>query len=372
MVAGCSLGEAQPLDPAISRRIGDLKARLMEHPGDPNLLSDLGAAYADGGRLFEAADAYQEAIDHGANTPKTHAGLAETYLRVGYVSRSVDELRSCMTLDRSSPDCLFALAHLFEAEGSPQGLKEARTSLQQFLTLAPQHPRRAEAEKALERVEARIGQANADEGKADPSIPAHAQIGQEEGGEAEGLDQGSELPPGHPSTGAQLPAGHPSTGGAEAPPQPGSADMIPGHENRAGDGSEVGALNPFGAALAKAYAAVRANDPATAEKSFREALALKANDPTALSGLAQTLLVEGKKDDAAKAAEDAVSIDPGDPQTRFTYGYVMFKLQRNMKRALETWEGLERDEPEYAKKSGVTDMLAKLKAGAAGAKPSTP
>jgi cytochrome c-type biogenesis protein CcmH/NrfG len=361
-LAACNVGEQTALDPTVARRIAELRSRTLADPADSKALAELGTAYADGNRLFDAADSYQAALDHGARDAKTHAGLADVYLRLGYIARSVDELRGCMTIDRSNPDCLLALAKLFESEGSPSGLKEARRSIQALLAAAPSHPRRAEAEKALERIEARLG-AVKDEPDAPSNIPEHAHGGAPADDEGE-VEEGA-LPPGHPAMGGRsgeaLSPGHPPAQGEDAT-KPG-ADTIPGHDAKGG--SEVGELNAFGVALQKAFNAVRTNDAPGAEKAFRAALALRPKDPTALSGLAQSLLAQSKLEEAAKTAEEALATDPRDPQARFTFGFIMLKAGKNLERGIKEWESLARDEPEYAKKMGITEMLAKIKAGAA-------
>ena len=109
---------------------------------------------------------------------------------------------------------------------------------------------------------------------------------------------------------------------------------------------------------------MHASDPPAAEKAFREALALRPKDSTALSGLAQALLAQSKRSEAAKAAEEALAADPKDPQARFTFGFVMLKTGSSVDRALKEWEALAKDEPDYAKKMGVLDMLAKIREGA--------
>lgn len=369
-LAACTFDQPAAPEPSVTARLAEARAAVQQSPGDPRQLLALAEATADAGRLFEAADAYVNAIDHGAPATAAHAGLSRTYLRLGYVSRAVDELRACMTADRGSPDCLFGLATLFEAEGSEPALREARSSLQQMLSIAPQHPHATEARAALERIIARVGPEKPGEGHpgmhGDVGVAGAGGHGADgHGADGHGAESGTAgggegaMPDDsvHRGLGGGAPGAEDAENGAA-----GGHDDIPGHEHvtKAGD-PEVGELNAFGAALQRAFAAIRKQDPAAAEKAFREALELRPKDPTALAGLAQTLAIAGKVEEATKTAEAALAADPKDAQVRWTFGFVMVKARKNLDRAVAAWEALAKDDPEFARRVHVPELLIELK-----------
>jgi cytochrome c-type biogenesis protein CcmH/NrfG len=336
-LTACQLDRAGSTDPQLAERIAQKRSALSKSPGDAQLLTELGELYSASGSLFEAADAFQGAIDHGAKSADVHAGLANAYLRLGYVARSVDELKACMTLDHNNPGCVFTLGNLFYTEGSPEGLRESRRSLRQFLSIAPNHPKAAEAQAMVEQIDSKLGP---DTGA--PTAP-HGELHAASPPAAEGEEE--EAPP------EETPAGHGS-----------SAAMIPGHDtiDKAG-GEPVGELNPYGQALGKAFAAQDRNDAKGAEAGYREALQIRAGDSLAMSGLANALLIQGKNDEAQRAAEEAYAKAPQDSQVRWIYGLVALKTRKNTDKGVAAWEALAKDDPELAGKLHIPETLAALK-----------
>lgn len=337
-------------DSPAARHAAEAKARVAQKPNDPALLLELAAAYAEDHRTFDAADTYQLAIDQGAKTAQAYAGLAETYLELGYIPRMVEQLRQCMSIDRNDPDCLFALGSLFQADGSPDGLREARRTWRQILAAAPSYRRAATVKSMLEQADARLG----------PETEADARLGPHGGALQEGGDESADRAHAHAgdSESQSAAGGHGAASGAAQ----GSPETIPAHAARGvTEDQPVGDLNPFGEALRRAYEAVRKNDPPAAEKAFGEALAIRPEDPSALSGLAQALLAQEKVDEAVQAARRGIAADPKDPQARWTYGLVMLKAKRDLEGALSAWETLIKDEPEYANRLRLPEMVARLK-----------
>jgi cytochrome c-type biogenesis protein CcmH/NrfG len=336
LVACSDVRKVESKDPALERRIAELRAKLEQRPEDVAVLIEIGEAYAAADRVFEASDAFLRATELDQQNVRARAGLAAAYLELGYVPRTVEQLRACMEVDRSYPDCLLVVGELFESDGSPPALKEARKTFRHFLALAPDHARAAYVKSKIDQLDARLG-------PEEPQAPAEAP------------EQQAASQPAHP----QQP---PPT---EQPQQQQAADRpnaatIPGH-NAAPDSEEVGELNPFGAALKRAFDAVQRNDAPGAEAAFREAVKISPNDPAALSGLAHALLAQGKNAEAIQAAESSVRADPKDSQARWTLGIVLMRTGKDVVRGIQMWEALVKDDPTYAKQMKLPEQLEEIR-----------
>ncbi|MDP6927762.1 MAG: hypothetical protein QGG84_11820, partial [Rhodospirillales bacterium] len=149
------------------------------------------------------------------------------------------------------------------------------------------------------------------------------------------------------------------TAAAEPAPKPPTA-TIPEH-NGAQNQEDVGQLNPFGLAIGKAMAAIKRKDSAGAEAAFREALKLRPNDVGTLAGLAETLYHQKKTLEAEETISAAYQRDMSNTQARWVYGLIMLKSGKNMEKALQAWEALNRDSPDFAAQVGVSKTLEAVK-----------
>jgi tetratricopeptide (TPR) repeat protein len=327
LAAGCDLSAAltQRTDPAVDRDLKALEARAKASPEDLSAQVALGNAYLGAQRFFLAADTFKAVQQKAPDDPRVRVGLAECYNALGYLIESWEQLKSCTDHNPNDPECVLRMAVLMKGDGSKSGLTEARRLFERFLKVAPSDPRAAMARSNLEQVEAQLKQAG--------MVPPPEAEPAEEAPHAEGVPEAS-------------------------PPSSAEA-MVPGHPS-AGSDEGVGELNPFGVAIQKALAAMRRNDPAGAEAAFKEALAIRPDDPAAVAGLAEAQLALGKNSEAQASADKAIALDPKDEQARWAYGLVMIRTTKNVPKAIETWRSLVADDPEYAKKLGVTKMLEQI------------
>ncbi len=325
VVSACDVTAARVEVPdSVLQELRDKERRLAESPEDLELKLRIATMYAEGGHPFAAADHYLGATEIAPSDPRPRVGLARAYRKLGLFTRAFLELRDCLGHDPGAADCLYESGSMLKADGSPEGLSQAQVAWERFLSTAPAgDPRREEVAKGLKQLEAQLGPQ-----RGPASRPASAPSG---GG-----------------TGAA-----PAAGAGEEPAR--AAAIMP--EHRGTEGADVGELNPFGQAIARALDAVRRRDAPAAEAAFREALALRPEDPGALAGLAETLHHAQKTDEAIEKIEKAWSIDPTHGQVRWVYGLVMIKAGRNMREAVEAWKALERDDPDYAARLGVTRTL---------------
>ncbi len=305
--------EPQPLDPR-SRSTPEIKAledRFAESKSATVALQ-LSAVLADSGRGFEAADVLLEAELAGQATPKIHAALAQTYADLGYGRAVIRELGGCLERARRQPDCLYLLGRILEEDGTPSSLREARRTYTLFLEVAPDHPEANRARSALEQLGGPLREA----------------------------------------------ASRPSS----APAAPGLAAAHPGGEPAARAGGPArGNLNPFGQALAEAFAALRDGQPASAEAAYRRALDLRPDHAGTRAGLAQALSAQGKEAEAVREIEAVFADSPTDPQVRFVFGALMLRSDERRAEAIAAWEALVRDTPDIAEDLGLPERLAALR-----------
>ena len=80
-----------------------------------------------------------------------------------------------------------------------------------------------------------------------------------------------------------------------------------------------------------------------------------------LAGLAETLFHQKKVQEAQTTISLAYDADPKNAQARWVYGLIMIKSGKNMAKALQAWEALRRDSPDFAEQVGVTKTLDAVK-----------
>lgn len=337
---------ARTMPPDLAQRIAERELRLRSSPDDVALLVELGELYMEAKRSFEAADALRAALERGGQgNVRVHAAMFNNYLNLGYVEPAIEAMKACFAIDRLHPDCLYGFGMLMLSDASPQAQRETRVIWRRFLEQAPNHPRAAYVRSQLEQLDARLG--------AEEPTPegAHGQAGSPHAPPGHGASPHGAGAPGASPHGAGAPGAAPgaSPHGVDGPP-------VPGHAGGTG-GEDVGELNPFGQAIRKAFAAVRKNDAPGAEAAFREALTIRPQDPSALAGLAEALFAQEKVDPAVEAIEAAWATDPTDAQVRWAYGVIMIRSGKKVREGLAAWEKLLADEPEYAQRLGIPEML---------------
>jgi tetratricopeptide (TPR) repeat protein len=305
-------------EPGLARRIAERKNEVLQNPNDVEAQIQLGLLQVEGELWFEAAETLLAAKQRGRDDVRINAALTTAYFQLGYAKSGIEELKACLQKDRSQPDCLFSYGKLIEGDPNENAQQELRAVWLRFLALAPAHPKAGYVRSSLDQLNARLG----------PPKPP-------------------------PDAAASQPSGEPPP----APVEHGAAP-VPGHPGGSPEGREgVGELNPFGQALAKAFEAAQRNDPSAAAAAFREALAIRPDDPGALAGLAEMLFAQNQMGEAIANAEKAFQLDPKDAQVRWAFGLVMMKNGRRTKEALAAWQALRKDDPEYAEKLGVTKQL---------------
>ena len=356
---GCSLDfQAQKDLPAgLARRIAQKKAEADQRPTDAKLALELGELYIEGERWFEAAEALTTAKNNGGGDNSQVLGaLATSYMSLGYYAQVETLLRDCFQRNRQEPGCLYAAGELMMLVGSKDALQAARTVWSNFVAVAPDHLKANYVRSALDQLNAQLGPPG--QPSSQPSAGASSQPANPSAANGN-PPSGGELPAGHPPAAPannNLPAGHPPSADAKSNVDP----AVPGHANVDGD-ADVGELNPFGVALQKALAATRRNDAPAAEKAYLEALKIRPNDVSALAGLAETQFVQKRLDDAVTTIEKAWAEDASDPQVRWIFGVVMIQKRKRLPEAVQAWEALARDTPQYAEQLDLKKKIASAK-----------
>ncbi len=346
-MVGCELEfqTQKTLPDGLARRIAQKRDELRQRPQDAEPVIQLAELYIEGERWFEAAETLDLARQRGASEdPRVLGGFAVVYLSLGYYRQVDRNLQACFQRSPREKLCLYAAGEFMMLIGSEPALQAARTVWRSFVKLAPNHPKAPYVRSALDRLDQQLGppgRAASQPGGA-ASQPADA-AGQPAGSgssspQAQAVDSPSETDHGQ---------------GASPP-------TIPGHAGATAD-QDVGELNPFGQAIQRALTADRNNDPSTAETAYREALSIRPNDVSALSGLAEAQLAQRKVDEAVTTIEKAWSIDPADPQARWVFGRVMLSAQRRTDEAIKAWEALARDNPEYARQLDLQQRIEAAK-----------
>lgn len=320
LLTACNVGidTTRPVTPELVRKIEAKSRAAAQSPEDLKVKVELADLYREAGRYFEAADHYLGATQIDPKSPAAHYGLALSYNAVGYYTRAFQSMRDCLGADPDHPDCLFLTGTMLRSDGSQSALEQSRFAFERLLSVAPNDPRAASVRQSLQQLSAQL------KPKADaPAAPASRPAG-------------------------DAPAADAPSGGL----------ALPDHDNV--EGADVGALNPFGASIGKAMAAVRADDPTAAESALREALKIRPGDPGATAMLAETLYRQEKVEEAQKTATAAYEANREHAHARYVYGLVHLKSGKDIGPALEAWRALLRDDPAYAEKTGVKATLEKV------------
>lgn len=326
--------DAPHVDPSLEQEIKQAESQVAQNPSDAAALVRAAELYAKAGRTFDAADRFREALTHDPHNASAYVGISDVYNKLGYWMQSYQALDRCASMQTGNEECLLRIGMLLRSEGSPEGLREAKRVLGDFLAKAPDHPRAADVRRTIGQIEVQLASAG------QPAEAASQPAGT--------ADRGAS------PHGAPPPSPHAAAPGAGA--APGAAPPgIPEHEGA--DGEPVGQLNPFGVAIGKAFEAMRNSDAAGAEAALKEALVIRPQDVGAHAMLADMYLQQGKTDAALASAEKAYALDPKDPQSRWVLGLVLIRTGKDMGRGLEAWRALARDDPEYAEKLGVKKTL---------------
>jgi len=307
---GCNFDQ-NLIDEAVQTALKSNEARVAQDPENPQAHSELAKAYDRAGLSMKAADAHLKVVELDPKNSDSIGALGRIYQKLGYYTAAYRQLTHCLKIDPKHSECLYRLGALLRKDGSKAGLAQSLTYWRQFLRVTQNHPKLDEVRRTVQEVEAQL----------------------------------------------ETTAGTSGTEASKAAPTPSNpSDVIPSH-NQAGSNEDVGQLNPFGAAIGKAIAAIRRKDSLAAENAFRDALKIRPNDAGALAGLAETLFHQGKSPEAQEAVTKAYDADPKNTQAQWVYGLIMIKSGKNIERALQAWTTLNRESPEFAKQVGVTKTL---------------
>jgi len=299
-------------------RIAKLKNGAITQPTSVQAHYSLALSLEEAGLDMQAADAYHKVLQLNETHGPSLGALGRLYEKLGYFTASYRQLMTCVRVAPDFPECLYQLGALLQRDGSNTGLQQSLTYWRRFLETAQNHPKRAEVQRRLNEVEAQ-------------------------------LDTALDKAPSSTDVSASAPSSAPPT-----------ASALPDHSNVKSD-EPVGKLNPFGQAISEAIAAIRKKDSPAAERAFRRALALRPDDAGAMAGLAETLFHQKKTAEAQSTISKAYEIDPKNAQTQWVFGLIMIKTGQNIGKALEAWEALNRESPEFAKQVGVTKTLETVK-----------
>jgi cytochrome c-type biogenesis protein CcmH/NrfG len=301
------------IDATVQEALKKQEAELAQQSMNPAAHFKLAQTYEKAGLTMKAADAYLQVLELDPIHADGMAALGRIYEKLGYYTASFRRLHQCLKTESDHPECLYQIGALLRKDGSKTGLTQSLSYWRRFLRSSTTHPKLDEVRRAVGEVEAQLD-----------------------------------------TTGRPAQSEHTITEAAPDPDQ--ASDVISSHEGASGS-EDVGQLNPFGAAIGRAIAAIRKKDSSTAEAAFRVALTIRPKDAGALAGLAETLFHQGKNEAAQKAVTKAYDSDPKNTQAQWVYGLIMIKSGKNMARALEAWNALQRDSPEFAAQVGVTKTL---------------
>ncbi len=306
------------VEPDLAQKIAQKQTEIQS--GDPKAWVELGQLHLEAEQYFHAADAFTKAKEVLSNDVRVHAGLALSYVELGYIKSSVENMRACFALDRNQADCLYALGKLLERDPSERAQREVQRTWRHLLIAAPGYKHAAYVRSALTQLDAKLGPAQEQPRSQPASQPAQAQ---------------------------------------NTPEKP--AEKVPEHSVKDDPNApKVGELNPFGQAIREAFQAVQGNDAPAAIEAFGRALKIRPGDAGAQAGLAEAYFAMGNMKKAMELVDAAYKAHPKDAQVRWVFGLIMLKNRTRIPEALAAWKALAKDEPEYAKQLKVAEQLEEI------------
>jgi tetratricopeptide (TPR) repeat protein len=135
--------------------------------GDDDLLQAADGHF-DAGRYAEAAEAYQLALDAGANEAAARYGLAISAAALGRTSDATREFRAVLLLDPGHANAAYQLGVLAEMRSQPQ------EALRWYRQAAIWNPRHANAQRAIARLDTAVPSAPPLSPGPEPAQPAAA------------------------------------------------------------------------------------------------------------------------------------------------------------------------------------------------------
>jgi len=129
---------------------------LVEYPGEPNLLSLLGAALNRQGRGPEAEPLLRRALEEEPGYAKGHEELGRSLLQLGRLDEAIERFQKALDLDPKLQSAQLALVNALSDAGRGE---EAEALLQSFLRADPARERIAQA--AVHQRAGRLEQAEA-------------------------------------------------------------------------------------------------------------------------------------------------------------------------------------------------------------------
>ena len=179
LLGACDFSSAtHQIDPALARRLETAKNASAQAAGVEKLraLLTLGNLQLEAGKLFEAAQSFQQAHEINPKDTEVLGGRAKVYVRLGYINSAIQSIRTCFELSKAVPDCWYAYGRLLETNPSQDAEREAHRVWTHFVQFASKdHPHRAYATSTLAQLNAKFGEYKVPQPKPDPKPVAKAE-----------------------------------------------------------------------------------------------------------------------------------------------------------------------------------------------------
>ncbi len=139
---------AQDMKRMADKQVAPLLAELQKHPGNAEVLAQVGRSYLAAQQYPKAQQYYEQSLTVKA-APDVMNELSFVYYTLGDVDKAIETLNRALKLDPKNSKYLFNLG-MFEWHGKSDP-KAAIAAWQGFLNANPKDPKRAEVEQMIAR-----------------------------------------------------------------------------------------------------------------------------------------------------------------------------------------------------------------------------
>ncbi len=115
----------------VPERVSSLRQAIAKDPADPALYNGLGNLYAEGGRLAEAMQLYNDALRKGVHAAWLYSRLGSLYLRQGKSKEAITLLETATQLNPSDYESLENLAVAYRQAGRMEESQQALNAILQ-------------------------------------------------------------------------------------------------------------------------------------------------------------------------------------------------------------------------------------------------